>query len=325
MSIPEETGGPMSVSVVIPCYNAEPFVGEAIESALSQSPTPVEVIVVDDGSDDGSVRVSRSFGDRVRVLSSGHAGVSAARNTGLLAARENLVAWLDADDVWEAGKLADQIPRFDDPVVGLVYGQTRRFRPGSLSPPWPMNPPQGDIFERLYLDHNFIPTSTVMVRRQALVDAGGFDGAVAQAEDLDAWLRVAARWSVVAIPRVLCRYRVHSNQFSRDHAKMFRCALQVRERLADEFERRTGTSPTRRRQLVAAIFLDEVSRFIAERDLARARTATAVLQEAFASDTADLRRAIARKRLVASLPRPVFWVHDILHGRRPKFLGNSWK
>src|SRR4029434_246146 len=124
MSIAEETGGPMSVSVVIPCYNAEPFVGEAIESALSQSPTPVEVIVVDDGSDDGSVRVSRSFGDRVRVLSSGHAGVSAARNTGLLAARENLVAWLDADDVWEAGKLADQIPRFDDPVVGLVYGQT---------------------------------------------------------------------------------------------------------------------------------------------------------------------------------------------------------
>ena len=63
----------MNVSVVIPCYNAERFVGEAIESALSQSPAPAEVIVVDDGSDDGSVGVSESFGERVRVLSCAHA------------------------------------------------------------------------------------------------------------------------------------------------------------------------------------------------------------------------------------------------------------
>jgi len=320
-----ESDVPMRVSVVIPCYNAERFVGEAIESALSQSPPPAEVIVVDDGSDDGSVRVSRSFGERVRLLSSAHAGVGAARNAGLLAAREDLVAWLDADDVWEAGKLADQIPSFDDPAVGLVYGQMRRFGPGGLGPPWPMNPPQGDIFERLYLQRNFIPTSTVIVRRQALVDAGGFDGAVAQAEDLDAWLRVAARWSVVAVPRVLCRYRVHASQVSRDHARVVRCGLQVREALADEFERRTGTSRNRRRQLIAAIFLDEVSRIIAERDLARARASTAVLQEAFVSDAADLRRAIARKRLVASLPAPVFWVRDVFHGRRPRFPRNSWR
>jgi glycosyltransferase involved in cell wall biosynthesis len=302
----------MRVSVVIPCYNAERFVGEAIESALSQSPPPAEVIVADDGSDDGSVRVSMSFGERVRVLSCAHAGVAAARNAGLLAAREDLVAWLDADDVWEAGKLADQIPRFDNPVVGLVYGQIRRFGSGGMGPPWPLNPPQGDIFERLYLQRCFIPCSTVVVRRQALVDAGGFDGAVAPAEDVDAWLRVAARWSVVAVPRVLCRYRLHAGQISRNHARMLRCGLQVRERLADEFERRTGTSSHRRRQLVAAIFLDDVSRIIAERDLARAREATAVLQEVFASDAADLRRAIARKRLVASLPRPVFWTRDVL-------------
>lgn len=302
----------MRVSAVIPCYNAERFVGEAIESALSQSPPPAEVIVADDGSDDGSVRVSMSFGDRVRVLSSAHAGVAAARNVGLLAAREDLVAWLDADDVWEAGKLADQVPWFDNPAVGLVYGQTRRFWSGGIGQPWPLTPPQGDIFERLYLQRNFIPCSTVIARRQALVDAGGFDSAVASAEDLDAWLRVAARWSVAAVPRALCRYRVHGGQISRNYARMIRCGLQVREKLADEFERRTGTSQSRRRQLVAAIFLDDVSRIIATRDLARARVATAVLQEAFASDAADLRRAIARKRLVASLPWPVFWAHDVL-------------
>lgn len=302
----------MRVSVVIPCYNAERFIGEAIESALSQSPPPAEVIVADDGSEDGSVRVSMSFGQRVRVVSSAHAGVPAARNGGLLAARGDLVAWLDADDIWEPGKLADQIPKFDNPDVGLVYGQIRRFGPGGIGAPWPSNPPQGDIFERLYLQRNFIPCSTVMTRRRALVDAGGFDSAVAQAEDLDAWLRVAARWSVAAIPRALARYRLHASQVSRNHERTLRCGLQVREKLADEFERRTGKSPDRRRQLVAALFLTDISRIIAERDLARARVATAVLQEAFASDGVDLRRAIARKRLVASLPRPVFWVRDVL-------------
>jgi len=302
----------MNVSVVIPCYNAERFVGEAIESALSQSPAPAEVIVVDDGSDDGSVGVSESFGERVRVLSCAHAGVAAARNAGLLAAREELVAWLDADDVWEAGKLADQIPKFDDPVVGLVYGQIRRCGSGGMGPPWPLNPPQGDIFERLYLQRCFIPCSTVVARRQALIDAAGFDGTVTPAEDVDAWLRVAARWSVAAVPRVLCRYRLHASQISRNHARMLRCGLQVRERLADEFERRTGTSSSQRRELVAKIFLDDISRIIAERDLARAREATAVLQQAFAADGADLRRAIARKRLLASLPRPMFRARDAL-------------
>jgi glycosyltransferase involved in cell wall biosynthesis len=302
----------MSVSVVIPCYNAESFVGEAIESALSQSRPPAEVVVVDDGSEDGSVRVSRSFGERVRVLSTAHGGVAAARNAGLLAAREHLVAWLDADDIWEAGKLAEQVPGFADPAVGLVYGQMRRFGKGGLGEAWPVNPPQGDIFERLYLQRCFIPCSTVVARRQALVDAGGFDSAVEPAEDLDAWLRLAARWSVVAVPRVLCRYRVHTSQISRNYARMIRRGLQVREKLAAEFERRTGASPGRRRQLVASIFLDDISRNIASRDLARARAGTAVLQEAFATDAADLRRAIARTRLVTLLPRQVFRVRDRL-------------
>jgi len=315
----------MRVSVVIPCYNAERFVGEAIESALSQSPPPAEVVIVDDGSEDGSVRVSSSFGERVRVLSIARAGISGARNVGLMAAREDLVAWLDADDVWEAGKLADQVPCFDDPAVGLVYGQIRRFGLGGLGPPWPTDLPQGHIFEQLYLQRNFIPTSTVIVRRHALLDAGGFDAAIEQTEDLDAWLRIAARWSVVAVPRALCRYRVHSSQISRDYGCVIRCGLQVREKLADEFERRTGTSRDRRRQLIAAIFLNDVSRNIAQRDLVRARAVTAALQQAFVSDAADLRRAIARKRWVASMPRQVFWVHDVLNGRRAKFLRNAWK
>ena len=298
------------VSVVIPCCNAERFIGEAVESALSQSLPPAEVIVVDDGSNDESARVAASFGPSVRVVSIAHSGVGAARNAGLAAAQHDLVAWLDADDVWEPGKLAGQVPLFDRRDVGLSYGQARRFGARTISAPWPVDPPDGDIFERLYLQRNFIPTSTVIVRRQALIDAGGFDAAVAPAEDVDAWLRVAARWSVAALSRPLCRYRVHANQLSRNHARMIRCGLQVREKLAGEFERRTGVSAGRRRQLVAKIFLDEVSRLISTRDLPRARTVSSVLQDAFAADAPELRRAIARKQLIAALPKQVFWVRD---------------
>jgi glycosyltransferase involved in cell wall biosynthesis len=305
------------VSVLIPCYNAEPFIGEAIESALSQSLPPDELIVIDDGSEDGSVRVARSFGERVRVVSSPHAGVGAARNAGLMAAHHELVAWLDADDVWEQGKLADQVPLFANPHVGLSYGQMRRFTPATIDMPFPADPPDGDIFEQLYLRRCFIPTSTVIVRRQAMIDAGGFDGSVAGAEDVDAWLRMAARWSVAAVARPLSRYRIHDNQISRNFGRMIRCGVQVREKLADEFERRTGLSSEQRRQLVAQIYLDDVTQTISRRELPRARAVALALQQAFASDAPRLRRAITRKQLVASLPRQVFWAWDVLRRRLP--------
>ena len=86
-------------SVVIPCYNAEGYVGEAIESALNQTYRPVEVIVIDDGSTDGSLDVIRSFGDRIRYESGPNRGPSAARNRGVQLARGELIQFLDADDV----------------------------------------------------------------------------------------------------------------------------------------------------------------------------------------------------------------------------------
>lgn len=299
----------LRVSVLIPCYNAEAFIGQAIESALSQSLPPDEIVVVDDGSNDGSVRAAAAFGERVRVISRAHEGVGAARNAALAAAQGDLVAWLDADDVWEPGKLAAQVPRFEDSHIGLVYGQIRRLGAHKQGPPWPTTLLEGDIFEQLYLRRNFISCSSVILRRQALIDAGGFDGSVAPAEDIDAWLRVAAQWRVAAVPRVLCRYRIHPQQISGDHAYVIRRGLRVREKLAPQFERRTGISFERRRQLLARTFLGFVSRLIASRNMKEARAVASVLQEAFASDSPRIRYAIARKRLVASLPPHAFWLH----------------
>jgi glycosyltransferase involved in cell wall biosynthesis len=303
----------VTVSVVIPCYNAGRFIGEAIESTLFQSRPPAEVIVVDDASTDNSVHVAESFGDRVRVIRCAHAGVAATRNAGVAVACGDLIASLDADDVWERGKLECQVPRFDDPAVGLVYGQARHFGAGLTSnAPWPPEPPEGDLFERLYLDRNFIACSSVLVRRHALVEAGGFDGNVAPAEDLDAWLRVALKWKIAAVRQVVCGYRRHADQASSQRAGVVRSGLRVREKLASEFERRTGMSSGERRQQLARLFLGELKDMIDRRKLAEARALAAVLEVAFGSDMPEVRRAIARQRRTAGLLAPAFWIRDFM-------------
>jgi len=103
-----------TVSVVIPCYNAAPFLRETLESVLAQTHPPLEVVVVDDGSTDDSSRIAESFGPPVRVIRQQNQGESVARNRGIAAARGEWVALLDADDVWEPRKLEMQITALSD-------------------------------------------------------------------------------------------------------------------------------------------------------------------------------------------------------------------
>jgi glycosyltransferase involved in cell wall biosynthesis len=303
----------MKVSAVIPCYNAEPFLAEAIESALSQSRPPDEIVLLDDQSTDGSARVAASFGDRVRIVNGPHRGIGAARDAVLAAARGDLVAWLDADDAWEPDKLEHQIPKFDDPSVGLVYCRARRFGSPTVSQrPWPVDMPEGDVFERLYF-RTFVPCPTaVVIRRQALLDAGGFDDSLRNAEDVDAWLRIALTWKFAAVPRTLCKYRSHPGQLSALRADVVRYGLRVREKYATEIERRLVISPTERRERLARSYLDEVSRMIGGRQLVQASALAALLYEAFAADSRQLRYAIAYKRFLAALPEPALTLRDLL-------------
>ncbi len=116
-----------AVSVVIPAYNAERYIGEAIDSALAQS-TPVELIVVDDGSTDATAAIASGYCDRVRCIRLEHGGVTRARNRGLAAARHDLIAFLDADDRWTPSKLGRQCAvlaaRQD---IDLVFGHSLEF------------------------------------------------------------------------------------------------------------------------------------------------------------------------------------------------------
>lgn len=115
--------GPPFVSVIIPVYNGDAFLAEAIESILQQDYAPLEIITVDDGSTDGSAKVATSFKDVVRYVYQPNSGTAAARNTGVQMARGDIIGFLDQDDLWPAGKLALQLTRLaDHPSVEIVLG-----------------------------------------------------------------------------------------------------------------------------------------------------------------------------------------------------------
>ncbi len=207
------------VSVVIPSYNCASFLGDAVNSALAQTHRDVEVLVIDDGSTDGTEAVLASFGDRVRLFRQDRAGPSAARNRGVLHARGRYVAFLDADDLWLPHKLARQVEHMTrHPDVALVYADYTR----GADPAVPSEPrlrhyrhrATGDVFHNL-LRENFIHTSSVLVRREALAQAGLFDPSLRGSEDLDLWLRVARWGRVGCVEEPLLWVRQHKGNTTR--------------------------------------------------------------------------------------------------------------
>lgn len=122
------TGGNRRISVLVPVFDAERYLGEALDSALSQSVPPSEVVVVDDGSRDGSLRVAASFGERVRVVRQPHAGIGAARNRLVSEASGDWLAFLDADDRWTPTALAAHLAALETrPRADAALGRVVQF------------------------------------------------------------------------------------------------------------------------------------------------------------------------------------------------------
>ncbi len=193
------------VSVVIPTFNRAREVRRAILSVLSQTHNHYEIIVVDDGSTDGTGRHLAALGHLIEYRAhSTNRGVSAARNTGMKAARYPLIALLDSDDRWLPQKLAVQV-RFHEDNPDALASQTeeiwirrgRRVNPGRRH-----RKPSGDIFVpslRLCL----VSPSAVMIRRPLLDEVGLFDESLPACEDYDLWLRIACRHAIHLIERPL--------------------------------------------------------------------------------------------------------------------------
>ena len=210
-----------SVSVIIPSYNYGRYIGEAIDSALGQTLPPLEVIVVDDGSTDDTPEVLAKYGDRIRVLRQQNAGVAIARNSGIAAARGELVAFLDADDVWLPRKLELQTARFDG-SVGLVHCGVE-FGTAIQLPRI-----EGDVADALLLlepDVIHGPGSTVIVPKRVAEEIGGFDASLPASEDWDFIYRVARRYRVAHVAEPLVRYRKHGSGRHDDITRMERGML----------------------------------------------------------------------------------------------------
>jgi glycosyltransferase involved in cell wall biosynthesis len=203
------------VSCVIPVLNGERYLGAAIESALGQTYRAVEVIVADDGSTDATPDVARAYGPRVRYLHQANAGHGAARNLGLAAAGGAFVAFLDADDLWHAEKLARQMGRFEArPALGLSVTHVRNF----WSPDAP--PPDGGIDPRVTEAVPGYASFTLVARRRIFETVGGFDPALRHGNDT-AWFLRAAEHGVEMelLPEVLALRRLHAGNRSRRMAE----------------------------------------------------------------------------------------------------------
>ncbi|MBW4571442.1 MAG: glycosyltransferase [Tolypothrix carrinoi HA7290-LM1] len=201
------------VSVIIPAYNALAYLIETIESVFKQTFSDFEVLIVDDGSSDGTAAWATQITDsRVRVICQKNQGSSVARNTGITAAKGEYIALLDADDLWEPTKLEKQV-RFleENPSIGLVDTWTILInQQGKSTGRIIVSYAEGDVWKQLV---QFQPVcccdSTPLIRRSCFENVGLFNPDLPFLEDLDMWIRLAASYEFGVVKEPLVRYRQH--------------------------------------------------------------------------------------------------------------------
>ncbi|MCA1576927.1 MAG: glycosyltransferase family 2 protein [Acidobacteria bacterium] len=218
------------VSVIIPVYNYDRYLAEAIESVLNQTYERLEVIVVDDGSTDRSSEVAKSFADRgVRYCHQDHAGIGPARNRGAELAQGDFIAFLDADDRWPEQKLARQLAAFEnDPALEMVFGQAVQLKNGSE---WEAgvknkNPPAAGMVPGMV-------AGTMLIKEDAFFRVGDFPGGLKVGEFIDWYARaVELQIRSLVLPDLFLWRRIHDSntgvrerQSVTDYARVLKAKL----------------------------------------------------------------------------------------------------
>jgi len=221
------------VDVLIPAYNAAKYLPAAIESVLTQTFDDWRIVLVDDGSADNTPEVIAPYlqrcGTKMRYIRQENRGLPAARNAAILASDSELLALLDADDVWLPNRLADSVKIMDErPAAGLSYGLVTEIdREGRQGGTWSGNArhAEGRIAPYIYMRKIDLPCPTMTFRRDCVDKVGLFDETMRATEDRDMWLRIALRYEVAFVPKVLAYYRVSGVSMSSDHGRMLRAQL----------------------------------------------------------------------------------------------------
>jgi glycosyltransferase involved in cell wall biosynthesis len=215
------------VSVIINVYNGEPTLRETIDSVLAQTFSDWELIVWDDCSTDGSVALVRAYREpRIKhYLSERNRGLGPSRFAALEHASGQWFAFVDQDDVWTRDKLALQLARADaEQGVGFVYGRAVKFFPNGKRVDYdhrheyaPL--PEGDIFEKLFVDSCFIAISTVLFSRRALDAVPPLPDYISACPDYFLFIAIARRYRVAAVQDPICHYRIHTGNMTRSHGQ----------------------------------------------------------------------------------------------------------
>ena len=208
------------VSVIIPAYNQAQYLDDAVQSVLEQSYTNYEIIVIDDGSTDNTPAVAAQFGEKIRYIRQENKGLAGARNTGIRAARGELIGLLDSDDQWEPTFLETMVSLAEAHPQAAVYYSGAQYMDadGNLLPQIlgtstaPTESPQG-MYHTL-LRANFIIPSATVLRKSIIEQAGLFDPQLRSCEDWDLWLRLLPDHKFVGSPAPLLRYRIHGSSLS---------------------------------------------------------------------------------------------------------------
>jgi len=272
------------VSIVIPAYNVAPFIEETLATVFAQTFDDFEVIIVNDGSPDTEEfeRALEPFIDRIVYLKQENRGASAARNTAVRAAQGELVAFLDADDLWSPNYLAEQISfmrEFDCDLAcadAMIFGVSADAGRSYMDSLMESAPPEGRVsfLELVNADRSLI-TSGVMVRRDLVLEVGLFDEALRNAQDFDLWLRLVRHGARLAYQRkVLLSYRSRANSLSGDAINSHRRELLVFDKIEQSYEftpaeRLEVTDVIRRRRALLEYELGKL--YLVARDFARAR------------------------------------------------------
>lgn len=219
----------LKFSVVITSYNYGLYIRESIDSVLSQTYENFEVIIVDDGSQDGTKEIVSTYSSdtRIKYYYQDNAGQPKAKNRGICESCGEFIAFLDADDMWMSTKLEKQLALFADPEVGVVYSRRKWIDPDGveiLANERVLK--RGKILNHIFVD-NFVCFSSSVIRRSYLEQVGYFDESLPMGIDYDLWIRLASVCKFDFVDEPLVKYRTGHSNLSKNTMNRYECAQQI--------------------------------------------------------------------------------------------------
>ena len=259
------------VSVLIPSYNHAHYLGHAIRSVLKQSFSDWEVIIIDDGSTDNTKQVTDNFSDpRIRYIYQENQGLSAARNTGIRMATTEIIALLDADDIWHENYLAEMMPRIltHSEVVAVYCGFHYIDKDGEEVgvPNIKVVPP--NEFDKQFSNHgNWLATTGVVFRKDIAEKVGCFDESLRAVEDADMWSKISDHGMFVGVAMPLIGYRRHDSNMSDDPQRMVTSGYKIIERYNGPPQGDVATWTGKKKRTYTGYFRNAAIRYLAFGDI----------------------------------------------------------